>query len=271
MSFNDWSEGTEAKINGSWNLHQLLPADLDFFVMLSSVTGIIGQIGQTGYCSGNTYQDALASYRVSQGKRAISIDLGPMLSDGYLSQNENVLKQIMASGYLYPISQENLFALLDRYCNSSPDSVIPESQIITGLQRPDLSTEDLKTNSRLASKFFSYLHIKDDIAMPYGETSKELNTTRTKFLLAETNTDAGAVATEGLVKKISKSLPAIKDVDLWQPMMTYGVDSLLAVELSNWIAKEFAADVPVFDIMSGASFNSIGMAIAVGSQLRKKV
>ena len=46
------------KVNGSWNLHQYLPKDLDFFVMLSSSAGIAGARGQGNYAAG-VYNDSL--------------------------------------------------------------------------------------------------------------------------------------------------------------------------------------------------------------------
>lgn len=30
------------KVHGTWNLHDMLPKDLDFFVMLSSLAGVMG-------------------------------------------------------------------------------------------------------------------------------------------------------------------------------------------------------------------------------------
>lgn len=48
------------------------------------------------------------------------------------------------------------------------------------------------------------------------------------------------------------------DIDIDQPLHTFGVDSLVAVELRNWIAKQFAADVPVFEIMGGRTVAAIG-------------
>ncbi len=46
----------------------------------------------------------------------------------------------------------------------------------------------------------------------------------------------------------------------------YGVDSLLVVELRNYFAKEFHADVPVFDITGGSSFETVGLTVAKKSQ-----
>lgn len=46
MTFDQWTKSTQPKINGSWNLHQAFPKDMDFFIMLSSMAGVIGNPGQ---------------------------------------------------------------------------------------------------------------------------------------------------------------------------------------------------------------------------------
>jgi hypothetical protein len=45
----DWQATTNPKVRAAWNLHELLPRDIDFFVSLSSVVGVIGNVGQTIY------------------------------------------------------------------------------------------------------------------------------------------------------------------------------------------------------------------------------
>ncbi|WP_341529635.1 type I polyketide synthase [Nostoc sp. UHCC 0302] len=63
------------KIQGAWNLHVLtqnLP--LDFFVMFSSVTSLLGSPGQGNYAAANAFLDGLAHYRLAQGLPALSIN-----------------------------------------------------------------------------------------------------------------------------------------------------------------------------------------------------
>ena len=59
------------------------------------------------------------------------------------------------------------------------------------------------------------------------------------------------------------------DVDMTKPMHSYRVDSLLAVELRSWTAKEFGADIPIFELIGGTSFTGIGLAIAEETSLRQ--
>jgi NADPH:quinone reductase-like Zn-dependent oxidoreductase len=85
MTHEDWTTGTRVKINGTWNLHSLAPKDMDFFIMLSSISGVIGNAGQANYNAGNVFQDNLAHYRCSLGLKATALDLGAVLDVGYLA------------------------------------------------------------------------------------------------------------------------------------------------------------------------------------------
>jgi hypothetical protein len=47
-TFEDWQQVMGPKVKGAWHLHELFP-NLDFFVSLSSMTGIIGRTGTSLY------------------------------------------------------------------------------------------------------------------------------------------------------------------------------------------------------------------------------
>jgi myxalamid-type polyketide synthase MxaE and MxaD len=63
------------KVQGAWNLHQLLP-ELDHFVLFSSVAALLPQPGQASYAAANAALDALALRRQAQGQPALSINWG---------------------------------------------------------------------------------------------------------------------------------------------------------------------------------------------------
>lgn len=112
MTYENWIEATRPKIDGSWNLHETMPKDLDFFVMLSSISGIMGNRGQSNYCAGNTYQDALAHYRQSLGLTAHAIDLGAVSGMGWLEENKESLAQATTTMAGLAISKEQCFRLI---------------------------------------------------------------------------------------------------------------------------------------------------------------
>jgi hypothetical protein len=111
MDYESWIAASRPKIQGSWNLHELMPRDLEFFVMLSSLTGIIGNRGQANYGAGNTFQDALAHYRKTLGLPAVSLDLGAIRGIGWVAEN-NDSKVLRAIDQLV-VEQGDFYSILN--------------------------------------------------------------------------------------------------------------------------------------------------------------
>ncbi|MCJ1473023.1 hypothetical protein MMC13_001672 [Lambiella insularis] len=74
-----WDIALRLKIDLSWILHEeTLDDPLEFFALFSSIASVLGNRNQGGYNVGNTFLNALAEYRRSIGRTAISIALGAM-------------------------------------------------------------------------------------------------------------------------------------------------------------------------------------------------
>ncbi|RDH32115.1 hypothetical protein BDQ94DRAFT_160155 [Aspergillus welwitschiae] len=117
MSLEDWQTAVRPKVQGSWNLHKLLPRGLDFFLMLSSMNGIAGHVGQANYAAGNTFQDALAHHRTQCGENAATLDLGLFTFTGRVARDPRLLNIALSLFPHKPITEPEFHALLDVYCN----------------------------------------------------------------------------------------------------------------------------------------------------------
>ncbi|KAH9865621.1 hypothetical protein J1614_009206 [Plenodomus biglobosus] len=89
MTHTQWVEASLPKIQGTSNLHQYFDQSyaLDFFISLSSISGIIGNKGLANYAAGSTFQDAMAHHRRRAGLRGVSLDLGIMLDVGVIAEH----------------------------------------------------------------------------------------------------------------------------------------------------------------------------------------
>jgi NADPH:quinone reductase-like Zn-dependent oxidoreductase/acyl carrier protein len=77
------------KVAGAWNLHRATrDQSLDFFVLYSSGSALLGSPGQGNYNAGNAFLDGLAHYRRRQGWPALSIDWGPFSEVGMVAGPE---------------------------------------------------------------------------------------------------------------------------------------------------------------------------------------
>lgn len=106
MTHEKWFRAFEPKTRGSRNLLEHLSSAAKassspsppFFLLLSSITGVIGNTAQANYASGNTFEDALAQHaRTHLGIPATSIDIGLVsdsshfTSEGEFGELENYL------------------------------------------------------------------------------------------------------------------------------------------------------------------------------------
>ncbi|KAI9046259.1 polyketide synthase [Aspergillus affinis] len=262
MTLEDWHLAIDPKVTGSWNLHSVLPRDMDFFILTSSITGILGQATQINYAAASTYQDSLAHYRLSQGEHAISIDLGILLTGGLLSQRQGLVDRLVSTNLYEPISEAEILALFDYICDPALSGRL-SPQIITGIVRPSRAAD------RAPSPAFLHPTWSLSLALSAPETSNiersaEEADTQASLSQAGSVAEAAEIIVHTVAGRFCRtSLTPKEKLDLDVPLHVAGADSLTAVDLRNWILKEFAVDVPVFDILGDSSVHELGLTIAL--------
>ncbi|KAK0184742.1 polyketide synthetase [Armillaria mellea] len=93
---HDFEQVLKPKIDGAWNLHMLsieMGLTIDHFVLLSSISVPLGNVGQVAYVAANSFLDYLAAYRQTLGLSGVSLQLGAWESN--LIQNLDVSKGLV--------------------------------------------------------------------------------------------------------------------------------------------------------------------------------
>ena len=86
--------------------------DLDFFIMFSSISGILGNVGQVAYAAANSFLDQLCEYRRHKlGLPALSVNWGPISGAGVLERNVDITSILETAGF-YPLHYTT-----GMYCN----------------------------------------------------------------------------------------------------------------------------------------------------------
>ncbi|KAI0965030.1 fatty acid synthase S-acetyltransferase [Xylaria arbuscula] len=268
MTHAQWTSTIRSKVNTSWNLHQLLPRNLDFFIMLSSISGIYGSPGQSNYAAGCTFQDALARHRTAAGLRAsVSLDLGWMRDDGVVRESADLQRRLASTAHFNPVATADLFALLEHYCDPElPPLTLDQSQLLIGASTPSEARARggdayWASRTRLFSGFDVHaLGINQSSTMRHGEENDDA---LRLFRTASDPIERTKIVVAALRTKLARALGVETDeIDSGRGLADYGVDSLMAVELRNWIQRDFGVTVAVFEIMqSGKTIGDVGALV----------
>lgn len=254
MTHDDWIEATDPKIRGSWNLHVNLPVDLDFFILLSSMAGILGAAGQANYNAGNTYQDSLAAYRLANGQKAISINLTIIEGEGYvasLGDNATFNPQLKR---LRALSMAELFTILEYCCELNLDIEQMQSQILTGIKLPGKYGESDVPEFMNRSMYSHLFQIESGHGPAVtSDAPVQVQSDLTTLVSTMSSDEAGPVIALAIQSAMARILSRpVDEIDVGIPMHAHGVDSLVAVELRNWFSKSLKMDVKIFDILGGS-------------------
>jgi len=104
-----------------------------------------------------------------------------------------------------------------------------------------------------------------DFAVSLQDSSEEL---QAALAAAKTLQEASNVVCTDLMRKLAKAMMIeLEDLDSGKSANSYGVDSLVAVEVRSWVFKEVKSDVSVFDILSNAPLTSLAAKITWKSSL----
>ncbi|KAH9897410.1 fatty acid synthase S-acetyltransferase [Xylariomycetidae sp. FL2044] len=269
MKYEQWKLTIQSKADTSWNLHRLFP-DVDFFIQLSSLAGIYGSIGQSNYAAGCTFQDCLAQYRAGLGKKGVSLDLGWMSTSGVIAENERYQKLRGNAGDMRRVEDAELTALLDLFCSPSNPEVC--RQLLVGVQTPaDQILQGLSSIGYAQRRpLFAGFHSQELSQMGKAAMAGSGQPDAARlFRLAPEREARAEVVVKALAEKVARAIDiAAADVDYSKTLPEYGVDSLMAVELRNWVREDFQAQVAVFDIMGNATtIADVGLLIADRSEV----
>ena len=270
MTYSQWVESLRPKAQGSWNLHRSLPENLDFHVTLSSIMGLIGGRGQSNYAAGATYQDALALHRRSQGLKAVSIDLGVMRGIGLLAEQgaTNYVKEWeIPFGMHEPKFQHLVEHII--YTEKYRPGLI-SAQIITGLATGGTAqTAGIRRPFYFDDPRFSVLA---QTGLSDAQHSKLRETNHSSRCLSEhlqdtaSLADAATVVKEAIVFRLANLLNTEpSEIDEMRPVYFYGVDSLGAVEIADWILKQLKLMISVFEILATVSISEFARDLALRS------
>ena len=278
MSFEDWQAVTSVKVQGTWNLHNVTVSEginLDFLVLFSSLSGIIGQPGQANYASANTFLDAFVHYRTHLGLPASAIDLGAVRDIGVISRNPGLIQKMKASGYK-PLNEKLVLDALQLAITSSAiqscdddANAASKKSFVVGLDNSTTFSSPLSRSTwkrdRRMTIYHSNSHGISTETTGSGATLKSYITNAKADPSVLKSTEAATFfATE-----IGKNLFALlskpeDDVNTSLSLFDLGMDSLVAPELRTWWKRAFGFDISLLELRGMGTLEVLGRHAAEG-------
>ena len=264
ISIEEYRAIVRPKVQGAWNLHNSLPkADVDFFVMLSSAAGLLGTRGQAVYAGTSTFLGAFAGWRQAQNLPASTIHLGAVGEVGYISERRDLQAAISLTYGDQMLTEREFLAFLRAAIENQHSE--PEIYTCAELGSASGAHPYWASDAKFAHLRRDSLASQDNEPIEADQALQSLS----QLLSSADSLGAAQEAISGRLKTKLCSLLMVQEEDLdpTKPIVSYGLDSLVAVEFRNWIAKEVGARVQLLDIMPCKSWGSLVELISSRSTL----
>jgi NADPH:quinone reductase-like Zn-dependent oxidoreductase/aryl carrier-like protein len=229
------------KVYGAWNLHELTKdRDLDFFALFSSLASIFGTGGQGNYASANSFLDSFASHLRSLGRPALTVSWGYVGEVGWVARHGETGDRLEAQG-VHPFSPAQALQLLGRFMQDGTTHV--------GVMNMDWRQWG-ETALNISPRFADLASESGD----GGDRQQASGSATRKALLAAGAGERVTMMQDLLREQVARVLGAAPDkLDVERPLTDLGLDSLMAVELRNWVEGDLRLSLPTVELMRGHS------------------
>ncbi len=225
----------EPKVRGAENLDLVTRGmKLDYFVMFSSVTTLMGNPGQGNYVAANAYMEGLAHRRRQEGLHALAVGWGPIADVGVVARDErlkaNLKKFVGMSGMQAREGLELLGQALARQTSADTTvmTIAPSDGLFSGNRLAVLRSP---TYANLVQH---ELHCESEA----GQVDL-------KALVQQEGVDAARRRIgDIIVMHLARVLHArADDISRTRPLAEIGLDSLMALELVGNLETSFGDQI----------------------------
>ncbi|KAG6006385.1 Type I Iterative PKS [Claviceps maximensis] len=253
--YEDWETVVSHRVQGAWNLHELLPDNLEFFIALGSFLGVTGNGGQAIYAGTASFYDSFAQYRNARGQHTVSICLPVVMDVGYVadrSLGETLQRTLGAT-----LTMTNIRTIVKGIVCKLPHFYNDGKAVVLKLCVDGRIVQDGPW------EYIHPIHAIERFRLDKANHKYEGNAGDDILLASWTAAENPLEGlTEALITKIAAmAIMERQEVQPDAPVDTYNLDSLVSVELRNWIRRETGVELPLASITQASSLRALAAEI----------
>lgn len=271
MELEDFKVSTGPKCTGTANLVTALENQpLEFFLMLASISSVVGTIAQGNYAAGNNYMDTLAYNNKVAGTSPthfVAVDFGPLDDAGVIANSQRTKDGLVRQGYIL-LKVKELLALIS-YAISHSARVEKSNQFILGVDYKSILDSDNKYT--LKNPMFAHLSRQQKVGQSVEKDGTQIQSVESLISSTDDIAKIRLLISEEIARKISKLVAMdSEEIDVERSMTEFGLDSLVSIELKNWITQTFKAKLQASEISDAANIVALAGLVTSRSTIISK-
>lgn len=261
MKVDDWNESVKPKVQGTLNMNEFFcsPETTDFFVMLSSVASIVGSASQSNYAAGNAFLEAFAhaQTQASQGiTKYTAVNVGAVEGSELIAGVQD--QGIDITNTIGSVSFDEVLAALEYAMNpqARADHTVVQHLMHFSRDKLEASSGPWALSDPLYDHIPSKMRLEGRSASKGGDGKKQ--TILQAVEEAETVAEAEVIVKQALLDKFEAFIgDDVPDI----PIAALGLDSLVSIELKNWVRHTFKTPLQISELTSAPSMLALAKLI----------
>lgn len=207
------------------------------------------------------------------------MDLGIIEDVGYMAAHSDIASCVNRATWATGINEAKLHQILEKSItlqqaqlgsNDSPGN--PDHQLITDISYPQPQSSELVKNPRFRTLQVSLgaeaaLGLAGDSSScndPFAAKIQELMQLKMRYASSKQDKDVRAIS-EGIMSmlcsRLAETLALPGAIEPGKPLAGYGLDSLAAVEMRNWIRLRLQVDILTLELTSTNNVAALGTLV----------